>query len=478
MDQMICNFDKSYSLSQNRFVREGYTFLGWNSKADGSGKNYEEGAVIRNLGTSGQILKLYALWKPDFVSLKQADVMINPMRFVYDGNEKIPEISVSVNGAVLDYGIDYDSSYTNMVNAGTAYCLIKGKGSYGESKQVSYTIEPADISDSSVSEIGIQKMTGKAVCPEPSVSLNGRILDKDTDYSLAYQNNRKIGTATVIITGKNNYKGSCKTTFKILEDQKMSVKVNSSKLVKGNTVALTVSGAKGKLSFLSSNSGIVSVSSKGMVKANEVGNAVITIHAAAKGNYSESDKEVSFTVVPSAPSSLKSQIINKNIRLTWSHVERAAGYYIYRNNKKIATVNGEYSLDYTDMIGKLNGTKYLFKVAAFAETGKGADSKTITVFSISNPAFSKISNVKGRKISASWTKSSGSTGYELQYSQTNIFGLGSKTILINKSESVSKTISGLTKGKTYSIRVRAYKKNGGSKYVSSWSEIRRVKIIK
>ncbi len=46
-------------LSPNRFSKEGYTFAGWNTKADGSGTSYADGATVTNLkGT----LTLYAQW--------------------------------------------------------------------------------------------------------------------------------------------------------------------------------------------------------------------------------------------------------------------------------------------------------------------------------------------------------------------------------------------------------------------------------
>lgn len=41
-------------------------------------------------------------------------------------------------------------------------------------------------------------------------------LIKGVDYEVTYSNNRDAGTATAIITGKGNYYGAKKVTFKIL----------------------------------------------------------------------------------------------------------------------------------------------------------------------------------------------------------------------------------------------------------------------
>ena len=44
-----CNYGKSYKLKANAFKCKGYTFAGWNTKADGSGKAYKNKASVKNL---------------------------------------------------------------------------------------------------------------------------------------------------------------------------------------------------------------------------------------------------------------------------------------------------------------------------------------------------------------------------------------------------------------------------------------------
>nr|MCR4648795.1 DUF4214 domain-containing protein [Lachnospiraceae bacterium] len=46
-------------LSENTFTRSGFKFYNWNTKADGSGVSFEDGATI-----TGNIKVLYAMWKP------------------------------------------------------------------------------------------------------------------------------------------------------------------------------------------------------------------------------------------------------------------------------------------------------------------------------------------------------------------------------------------------------------------------------
>ena len=57
--------------------------------------------------------------------------------------------------------------------------------------------------------------TGKALKPAVTVTYNGEKLKKGTDYTVTYENNTKVGTATATVKGIGNYTGSKKATFKI-----------------------------------------------------------------------------------------------------------------------------------------------------------------------------------------------------------------------------------------------------------------------
>lgn len=59
-----CRFTATYTLKSNTFKRTGYKFAGWNTKADGTGKSYANGASVKNLTSkaNGTVI-LYAQWK-------------------------------------------------------------------------------------------------------------------------------------------------------------------------------------------------------------------------------------------------------------------------------------------------------------------------------------------------------------------------------------------------------------------------------
>lgn len=72
-----------------------------------------------------------------------------------------------------------------------------------------------DLSGAQV-KIPQQQYTGLPLTPAPEVTLGDQKLKKDVDYSVSYSNNTKAGTATVTVTGINQYTGVAKGTFEIV----------------------------------------------------------------------------------------------------------------------------------------------------------------------------------------------------------------------------------------------------------------------
>lgn len=100
------------------------------------------------------------------------------------------------------------------------------------------TVSPANISGASIENVGPFEYTGEQIKPEPAVSLNGKELVKDTDYTLSYDNNTNVTTeAKVIVTAAGTeYTGSAEKNFEITKATgKLTLKVNN----KENAVTIT-----------------------------------------------------------------------------------------------------------------------------------------------------------------------------------------------------------------------------------------------
>ncbi|MCR4961577.1 MAG: InlB B-repeat-containing protein, partial [Lachnospiraceae bacterium] len=64
MKKQTVTFGKNTAITKNGYKVTGYTFTGWNTKPDGSGKSYSDKEEVLNLTSeSGEIIQLYAVWK-------------------------------------------------------------------------------------------------------------------------------------------------------------------------------------------------------------------------------------------------------------------------------------------------------------------------------------------------------------------------------------------------------------------------------
>ena len=161
------------------------------------------------------------------ISISKASVTLSTSIYAYDGKAKKPGVTVKLNGKTLKNGTDYTVSYSNNTKVGTATVKITGKGNYTGSVSKTFKIKN-NFKKATVSGISTKAFTGKNITQSITVKYNGKTLKKGTDYTVSYSNNKKVGTATVKITGKGSYTGTITKTFKInpakQEIQKLTAK--------------------------------------------------------------------------------------------------------------------------------------------------------------------------------------------------------------------------------------------------------------
>ena len=135
----------------------------------------------------------------------------------YTGKAITQTPTVKLGSKTLKKGTDYTLSFKNNKAVGNATVTIKGKGNYTGSIKKTFKITKASVARAKVTGVSKKyKYTGKAIKPAVKVTLGGVTLKKGTDYTVSYKSNKKVGTATITITGKGSYKGTVKKTFKIV----------------------------------------------------------------------------------------------------------------------------------------------------------------------------------------------------------------------------------------------------------------------
>ena len=133
----------------------------------------------------------------------------------FTGTAITPTPTIRFNDKVLKKGTDYDLSYEDNVNVGTGTVVVTGKGNFRGTKRATFAINAADVAGATIAAIPDQEYAGTEFAPEPEVSRKGIALVRGTDYDLSYADNVNVGTATVTVTGKGNFKGTKSVTFAI-----------------------------------------------------------------------------------------------------------------------------------------------------------------------------------------------------------------------------------------------------------------------
>ncbi len=142
--------------------------------------------------------------------------------YPYNGNVITPKPAVSLGDfGVLSENKDFTYEYQNNKNAGNAAQIrVVGKGNFEgatEWGRCNFTISKLELQTATVT-IAPQRYTGKELKPKATVIVNSITLKEGTDYDIIYRNNTNPGTATAVITAKNdgNYSGFKNAEFDIV----------------------------------------------------------------------------------------------------------------------------------------------------------------------------------------------------------------------------------------------------------------------
>ena len=129
-----------------------------------------------------------------------------------------PELTVMMSSQQLGKN-EYSAEYYNNINVGTADVIVSGKGDLDMLvSKAEFAIVAKNISDVQISHISSQYYdNAAAIRPGVTIKYNGVKLKEGTDYTLSYEDNHNVGTATVKIKGIGNYKGTATANFEIVE---------------------------------------------------------------------------------------------------------------------------------------------------------------------------------------------------------------------------------------------------------------------
>lgn len=317
---------------------------------------------------------------------------------------------------------------------------------------------------------------GKAKEPKITVKDGNETLTQDIDYTVTYLDNVQAGTtAAVRIDGTGDYVGS-KITYFTIEKANQTINVNTDITKNASDkkfkLGAQLTAGNGALSYQSDNTSVAQVDRYGNVTIYGGGVANITVTVKETVNYNSATVKVKLTVKKNKPTlAIAKTKFTKAYgdKAFWIEAESEDDVDITfsSNNKKVVTVNGE---------GKVSikgcGTAKI-TVATVADSKYDSTKKTIKI--TVKPKKSTITSLASKKktqMVLKWKKDSKASGYEIVYSYNG----KNKKVDVKKNGTTSATIKRLKSKKTYSVKIRAYKKVDGKKIYGDYSKVKKIKV--
>ena len=210
-----------------------------------------------------------------------------------------------------------------------------------------------------------------------------------------------LGNATVMASKAADtiYSGASATTSIEVtpkKDQIIQFDIPKFTLVIGDIESIIASGGQGTgaITYSTSDEGIISITSDGVATANAIGSAVITANKAADSMYREATATITVDVVAdaielTAPEISLLSIGNARTQVSWSSVQNATSYNLYRAKESIDSIDVYATLDGGTLIvnvtspvtqtGLTNGQGYYYVATALAGPTESAISNELLV---------------------------------------------------------------------------------------------------
>lgn len=190
--------------------------------------------------------------------LTNEHVTLEKTEYEFTGEEIRPNVTVRVEETLLTLDKEYSLAFTDNTEVGEGKVIVTGiaTGGYAGTVEIPFSIVAKEAEQEPVAlEEGHVKLDktafifdGKAIEPTVTVTVGDKVLVKDTDYTLTFENNDKAGDAYAVVTAKegSGYTGSIRVKFTITEAPK-----DLYTITKGNAAKWTLKSTK-TLSFTAS----------------------------------------------------------------------------------------------------------------------------------------------------------------------------------------------------------------------------------
>ena len=390
----------------------------------------------------------------------------------YTGKALTPSVTV-YNGNLAVPSSEYRVSYSDNTQIGTA--KVEVEAMYSASNYTGETTETFLIKyDIAKCVFTISKCTytGSAVTPEVMIKQGSKTLTKGIDYLLQISNNINAGQGNITVTGTGYYLGSAAKTFTI-EPKSIETALSTLVLPEEKYIYTGQEFIPEVTNVMDGTTALVKDKDYTITYEKNINPGYAYAVINGKGNYGKAQK-LKFAIYPSMPKILKIEPDTKNTAvIKWTKGPKGLKYIVYRNGNNIGTSKTN-AVSFKDKKAKTNGKDYEYTIVAVCSNApdlKSEMSEAKVSRYIKAPKVS-ASVAGSRVLMAKWNKVKDVDGYQLQMSTSKKF-TKKKTYTIKNGATVKKVLAGLTAGRKYYFRVRAYKtikdEETKVKYYSSWS---------
>lgn len=377
--------------------------------------------------------------------------------YEYNGKSHEPEIESSESAPELEQGSDYEVTYENNINAGTATVKITGKDIFCGTVERSFKITPDEngmyVCYFAENNETYLETTFKGKKVEPEVVIDGLVQGKD--YTVTYVNNEKPGEARAELTGIGNYKGSETLYFTIYGKLPAADPIADQTYTgKELTPAIVIPGLKAGEDYYM------------YYEDNQYpGVATVTIYGTG---YYKGTATIHFKIIKKTEKFVSNVKLNRT-SYTYTGKSIRPSVTVTVNGKKIGA--SAYKLYYKNNKNSGIGTVQVRGIGKYSRINKTLTFKIL-------PPKTLLTGLKkaNRSFTASWKKNIQATGYQIQYAADSRFIKERKTVTVGKQSAIRYKISGLKNKKTYYVRIRSYKRVGKKVLYSSWSTVKKIRV--
>lgn len=377
--------------------------------------------------------------------------------YEYNGKSHEPEIESSESAPELEQGSDYEVTYENNINAGTATVKITGKDIFCGTVERSFKITPDEngmyVCYFAENNETYLETTFKGKKVEPEVVIDGLVQGKD--YTVTYVNNEKPGEARAELTGIGNYKGSETLYFTIYGKLPAADPIADQTYTgKELTPAIVIPGLKAGEDYY-------------MYYEDNLYPGVATVTIYGTGYY-KGTATIHFKIIKKTEKFVSNVKLNRT-SYTYTGKTIRPSVTVTVNGKKIGA--SAYKLYYKNNKNSGIGTVQVRGTGKYSRINKTLTFKIL-------PPKTLLTGLKkaNRSFTASWKKNIQATGYQIQYAADSRFTKERKTVTVGKQSATRYKISGLKNKKIYYVRIRSYKRVGKKVLYSSWSTVKKIRV--